>query len=52
MYDYLLQVRKINVYIFLASQKYKNISAQLREHIESVFYFKPFLDLDFLKNIF
>lgn len=42
-YDYLLQVRKINVYLFLGVQKFKNLTMQIREHTSSVIYFRPFL---------
>lgn len=42
-FDYLLQVRKINVTIFLWVQLFTNLSKQLREHIARVFYFEPFL---------
>lgn len=51
-FEYLLQVRKINVYVVLAAQRFKNISMQLREHIDSVFYFRPFLWLNYFKNKF
>ena len=51
MLDYLLQVRKINVRLFLAAQKYKNIARQLREHIESVFYFRPLFNISFFTNL-
>lgn len=49
-YDYMLQVRKINVYFFLWVQKFKNLSMQIREHVTSVLYFRPLFWLKFLKN--
>lgn len=49
-YDFLLQVRKINVYFFLGVQKFKNLTMQIREHVTAVLYFRPLLGLRFLKK--
>jgi len=50
--QFLLQSRKLNIHLFFWVQKFKNLSNQLREHVSSVFYFRPFLWLPFLKNYF
>lgn len=51
-YDYLLQVRKINVHLIFWVQKFKNLSLQFREHVDSVFYFRSFLRMRYFQNKF
>lgn len=49
-YDFLLQVRKINVFFFLGVQKFKNLTMQIREHVTAVLYFRPLFWLRFFKK--